>query len=183
MGNYIEVDIIRYVKQGIESGTMIPRQAEKIGRIIARQGSVGETVVSWSVDAEGKEVKERVDQVSVDPQTNQPGWIVTKADEHGNVIIDNNGHPNEWIIADSVFKSKYEPDPLNKFLYRPKGGPQLIVQINDNIIFRQGNSYMKIAAGGYLNVTNLDKIYGISRRDFEDTYIFIDVLRKKKTKH
>ena len=56
MENYIKVEVNHYVKQGIENGTMIPRQAEKFARIIARQGSVGETVVSWSVDSQGNEI-------------------------------------------------------------------------------------------------------------------------------
>ena len=106
--DYIKVEVLSYVKQGIENGTMVPRRAEKVARIIARQGNVGETVVSWSVDAQGNEIQEKVAQVQVDEQTNQPGWIATKVDEQGNVIIDNNGHSNEWIIYDSIFKKKYE---------------------------------------------------------------------------
>lgn len=66
MENFIKVDVTSYVKQGIENGTLIPRQAEKFSRITARQGNAGETVISWSVDAEGKEIQEKVAQVSVD---------------------------------------------------------------------------------------------------------------------
>jgi len=29
---------------------------------------------------------------------------------------------------------------------------------------------MKIAAGGYINITNISDMYGISQRDFTDTY-------------
>lgn len=39
---------------------------------------------------------------------------------------------------------------------------------------------MTIAAGGYINITNLDDVYAISKRDFEDTYKFVD--EKHKTK-
>lgn len=46
MENYIKVEVTSYVKQGIENGNMVPRQAEKFARIIARQGIVGETIVS-----------------------------------------------------------------------------------------------------------------------------------------
>lgn len=59
MESFIKVDVTSYVKQGIENGTLIPRQAEKFARITARQGNAGETVISWSVDAEGKNVKKR----------------------------------------------------------------------------------------------------------------------------
>ena len=54
MENYTKVDVTEYVKQGIANGTMEPRQAEKFARIIARQGTPGETVISWSVDTKYK---------------------------------------------------------------------------------------------------------------------------------
>ena len=41
MEGYTKVEVTNYVKQGIENGTMIPREAAKCARIIARQGSVG----------------------------------------------------------------------------------------------------------------------------------------------
>lgn len=179
MENYTKVDVIRYVKQGIESGIMVPRQAEKFARIIARQGNIGETVVSWSVDNNGKEIQEKVAQVQVDTKTNQPGWVVTKVDEQGNIILDNNGHINQWIIDDTTFKKKYEIDSENPCLCRPKGGPQVFVQIVDNIILNQWGNDMQIAAGGYINITNVDDMYGISQRDFDDTYRFIDQVQKR----
>lgn len=179
MEDYTKVEVVSYVKQGIENGTMVPRQAKKTARIVARPGIVGETVVSWSVDSQGNEIQEKVAQVQVDIQTNQPGWIVTKVDEQGNVIVDNNGHSNQWIIDDTTFKKKYEIDSENPSLYRPKGGFQIFVQITDNIILNQWGSDMQIAAGGYINITNVDDMYGISQRDFEDTYKFTDDLSKK----
>ena len=182
MDNYTKVEVTSYVKQGIENGTMVPRQPEKFARIIARQGTVGETVVSWSVDSQGNEIQEKVAQVQVDAQTNQPGWIATKVDEQGNIIVDNNGYFNQWIIDDTTFKKKYEVDPENPTLCKPKGGPQIFVQIIDNIILNQWGSDMQIAAGGYINITNVDDMYGISQRDFEDTYKFIDNLSKKGPK-
>ena len=182
MENYTKVEVTRYVKQGIENGTMVPRQAEKFARIIARQGDVDEIVISWSVDSQGNEIQEKVGQVQIDGQTNQPGWIVTKVDEQGNIIVDNNGHTNQWIIDDTTFKKKYEIDPENPSLHRPKGGPQIFVQITDNIILNQWGSDMQIAAGGYINITNIDDMHGISQRDFEDTYKFTDELSKKSSK-
>lgn len=179
MEEFTKVEVVSYVKKGIENGTMIPRQAEKFARIIAKQGKKGETVISWSVDSQGNEIQEKVAQVQVDEQTNQPGWIATKVDGNGNIIVDNNNHPNQWIIDDKTFRKKYEIDPENPNLCRPKGGTQIFVQISDNIILNQWGSDMKIAAGGYINITNVDDMYGISQRDFEDTYKFTDELEKK----
>jgi len=165
-----KVNVYEYVKKGLESGTLVPIEAEKFARIIARQGIVGEEVISWSVDAEGKEVKEKVDTVKLDKETKQPGWIATKLDENGYPIKDKNGHLNQWIIADSIFKEKYEIDPSYAYLFKPVGGPQIFVQFPDNIILEQWGSEMQIAAGGYINITNVNDMYGISARDFEDTY-------------
>ena len=159
---------------GIKNGTMIPKEAEKIDRIVAKQGQVGEKVISWSVDSLSHEIQEKVAYVQNDENTNQPGWIVTKVDEDGNIMLDNNNHVNQWIIEDSVFRKKYEIDPENPTLFKPKGGPQIFVQINDNIILNQWGEDMKIAAGGYINITNINDMYGISERDFNDTYQFTE---------
>ena len=109
-------------------------------------------------------------------KTNQPGWIATKVDEQGNVLMDSNGHINEWIIDDTTFKKKYEIDSENPNLCKPKGGLQVFVQISDNIILNQWGSDMQIA----INITNVNDMYGISQRDFEDTYKFIDELSIKR---
>ena len=174
MDNYTKVDVHQYVDMGIKNGTMIPKEAEKFARIVAKQGQVGEKVISWSVDSLGHEIQEKVAYVQNDENTNQPGWIVTKVDEDGNIMLDNNKHVNQWIIEDSVFRKKYEIDPENPTLFKPKGGPQIFVQINDNIILNQWGEDMKIAAGGYINITNINDMYGISERDFNDTYQFTE---------
>ena len=124
-------------------------------------------------------IQEKVAQVTIDEQTQEPGWIATKVNENGEPIIDNNNHLNNWIIDDSTFKKKYEVDPENPNLCKPKGGPQTFVEIPDNIILNQWGEDMAIAAGGYINITNPDDMYGISQRDFEDTYKYIDELDRK----
>ena len=179
MDNYIEVNIVDYVKKGLEDGTLVPVQAEKYARIVARQGNVGEEVVSWSVDSSGNEIKEKVDTVQLDPNTNEPGWIVTKATPEGDLVVDDNNHLNQWIIGDSTFRKKYEIDSDNPDLYKPTGGIQMFVQIPDNIILEQWGSKMQIASGGYINITNSNDMYGISERDFDDTYTIVGDPNKK----
>lgn len=170
MEDYKKVEVNSYVKEGLESRELLPFEAEKYARIIARPGTIGEIVVSWSVDANGDEIKEKEDQVKLDETTKNPGWVVTKANSTGEPVIDKNGHKNEWIIEDSVFQKKYEADSENKGIFKPKGGIQWFVKIPENIILNQWGSDMKIAKGGYINITNADDMYGISQRDFDDTY-------------
>lgn len=170
MEEFKKVNVYEYVKEGLTSGKLVPFEAEKFARIIAKQGVIGETVISWSVDSEGKELKEKEDVVSLDKETKQPGWIATKLDQNGYPIKDNNGHLNQWIIADSTFKRKYEIDLENPGLYKPTGALQIFVEIKDNIILEQWGSEMQIASGGFINITNIDDMYGISSRDFCDTY-------------
>ena len=179
MNDYKKVDITKYIQEGIRSGQMVPFTAIKYARIIARQGAIGETVVTWSVDSNGKEVKEKVAQVELDNETNNPGWVATKVDEDGQVIFDSNGHTNEWIIEDSKFRSKYEIDMENPSLFKPKGGLQIFVRITEDIILEQWGSEMLLSAGSYINITNPNDIYGISERDFNDTYKIIDEEHKK----
>lgn len=165
-----KVNVYEYVKEGLVSGKLQPIEAEKFARIIARQGTVGEVVISWAVDKDGNEIKEKEDSVTLDKDTKNPGWIATKLDENGYPVKDKNGHLNQWIISDSTFKKKYEIDEQNPSVFKPVGGPQIFVQIPDNIILEQWGSEMKIAAGGFINITKVDDMYGISERDFNDTY-------------
>ena len=174
MNEYKSVDVYQYVKDGLESGKMIPIKAEKYTRIIARVGVVGEKVISWNVDEAGNPIEEVVEEVKLDSKTGNPGWVVTKTSENGDIIIDNNGHDNSWIISDTNFRKKYEIENEELGLFKPTGGIQTFVRISENITFPKWGSAMKIAVGGYLNITNLDDIYGVSKRDFDDTYRIID---------
>lgn len=179
MEEYVKVDINNYVNEILKNSTVI--EAEKFARIIAKQGIEGEEVISWSIDQNNTAIIEKKDTVKKDEKGNL-GWIVIKADEDGNPIIDSNGHDNRWIIDNETFNKKYESDVKDSLLYKPKGGVQKFVQIKDNIILNQWGSDMKIAKGGYINITNKDDLYGISKRDFEDTYKIVNNIQKNSPK-
>lgn len=172
MKEYVKVDIKEYISEVLKNNSVV--EAEKFARKIAKQGSNGEKIISWSTDKDGYEVLEKRNFVRPDEKGNMP-WIVIKADSNGEPIIDENGHDNRWIIDNDTFNKKYERD-TDSFVYKPKGGIQRFVQINDNIILNQCGSDMKIAKGGFINITNPNKLYGISKRNFEDTYKIIDTL-------
>ena len=166
---FIKINVLEYVKEGLEKGTMVPKTAVKFARIIARQGQLGEEVKTFTQNG----LLEKISSVKTDEKTGMLGWIATKVDANGEIIVDEYGNKNQWIIDDSTFKRKYEIDPENPGLYKPVGGPQIFVEIQDNITLEQWGSEMNIEKGGYINITNPDDMYGISKRDFEDTYSFV----------
>lgn len=160
------IDIIAYVKAGIENGTLAFEEAKKFQRIIARQGQVGEKIqtilADGTVETEPREVK-------LDENTGQPGWVVKNV----------NG-PEQWIIEDSVFKKKYEIDPENPEIFKPKGGPMLAAQVSEPLTFHppmwSDGQIQNINAGAYILVDPTDNrdIYGIGEEEFHNTYQFVN---------
>lgn len=147
-------DIIQYVKERLAKGELTVEEAAKFARIQARQGRVGEEVVT--VTANGLE--ETKNTVKLDEKTGEPGWIVT------------NPGGEQYIVSDSVFKKKYEIDPENPSQYKPKGGPVLCARLDEDLDFDVSWGNMKIAKGGYLMLNKEDDVYGIQEEEFNDTY-------------
>ncbi len=165
MNEYKKVDVIQYVKKGIEDGTLSFAEAKKFQRIMARQGTVGEEIETILKDGT-QETEKRV--VKLDEKTNQPGWVVR-----------NINSPEEWIVEDGIFSKKYEIDPENPEVYKPKGGPMLAVQIKEDLEITPpnwGGDIQKINAGGYLlmDPENSNDIYGIGEEEFLITYKFVE---------
>lgn len=168
-GKYFVINNIHeYVKRRIEQNAQVVL-AEKMARIAARQGVSGEQIVSWSVDAVGNPVMEKTAEVNADDSGN-PGWVATKVDDDGYVIVDQNGNRNQWIISDSIFRKKYEADQLKPGLYKPVGGIQRFMRLEEAITVQQWGKEWNVDAGGYVNITKEDDYYVISQRDFNDTY-------------
>lgn len=183
MNEYKKVEVLKYVKEGLENGSFEPFEAEKFAKIYAIVGEVGEEVISWSVDQEGKPVVEKIATVSISEKTGRPGWIATKLGDDLEPVVDTNGHLNQWIIEDSTFVKKYEADDKSgENIYKPAGGVQIFVRINEDITIFQWGEEMTIAAGGYINITNPDDMYAISQRDFDDTYRPVSEELNKKLK-
>ena len=175
------VEVTKYVKELLESG-ILPITAVKNGCILARDGVVGEQIETWS-EKDGEACLERVSSVTLDPKTGKPGHVVTKATKTGEAIVDKHGHTNDWIIDDSVFQRKYVAAPeRGQGVYIPAGGPQIFIEIQEDITIHQWGEEMTIGKGGYINITNVDDMYGISARDFTDTYEIIQPSVKSKTK-
>lgn len=183
MSEYKKVNILEYVKEGLKNGTLVPRKAEKFARITARPGVKGEKVISWTVDKDEKPIVEKIDYVSLDEKTKKPGWVATKLGDDLQPVIDKHGHKNQWIIGDEKFQKKYELDRKGKYtVFRPTGGIQIFVEITEDIIVQQWGKEMKVAKGGYINITDVNDMYAISKRDFDDTYRFVDETPEQQVK-
>lgn len=148
-------NIAEYVKGEIKSGRLTVDEVAKFARIHARQGTLGEKIITKMANG----LEETRNTVVADEKTGEPGWVVT------------NPNGEEYIVPDSTFKKKYEIDPENPEQYKPKGGPVLSALINENIEFdAPWGEAMKIEAGGSLILNGPNDIYGIQKAEFENTY-------------
>lgn len=177
MKQYLTVDIGAYVREGIASGRLVPVSAVKYGRVLARRGENGEKLVTLTVGADGGELIESVGTVETDPLTGECGWIVTKADENGAPVIDRHGHKNQWIVSDSTFLRKYIPAEGTDGCYRPVPVCCRFVCLREDISFPFGDDVMYVDAGGYLNITDENAVYGVSEKDFYDTYRIVGEMK------
>ena len=170
MEDFIRVDVRDYVNKGIENGDLVPFWAIKYGRVRARRGNTGEVVNTYTDGG----ILERENQVSVDPQTGNPGWILTKCTPDGEIIIDEYGNKNEWIMDDSDFILEYSMVPNMDGVFMSVDGPQLFVQVLTDMVMVQGEKEMHVECGGFINITDYSSCYAISERDFNDTYRVMD---------
>ena len=85
-------DITEYVKEGIKTGKLPVDEVAKFARIQARQGKVGEEIVTKMANG----LEETINVVKLDEKTGNPGWVVTNPDGE------------QYIIEDSTFQKKYE---------------------------------------------------------------------------
>ena len=148
-------NISEYVREGIKSGRLTVNEVAKFARIHARQGTLGEEIITKMSNG----LEETKNFVKIDEKTGELGWIVTNPDGE------------QYIVDDSTFKKKYEIDPENPSQYKPKGGPVLSSPINEHIEFEAPwGETMKIECGGSLVLSGPNDIYGIQKDEFEHTY-------------
>lgn len=154
------IDVKKYVEQLFNSGKK-PFMAKKSANVIAVKADGGEKV---DVYTKNGNLQSR--------QTAKQGDIIlTRADQNGKPVIDSNGHKNSWIVPYDKFSKKYDlKNPIKKGVYAPIGGPQKFIQIDKDISFNASWGLQNIKAGGYLNISDQNDIYGIAKQEFEQTY-------------
>lgn len=163
--NSIAIDPAKYAKRLMDEGAAI-YEAKKFGTIIVRKGMIGETVTTYSTNGSSAEIEDR-------PIENDDQYIVTKADEMGNPLIDDFGHTNTWIMSGDTLNRKYEESGIDG-IYKAKGTVQLFIQIPEDISISQWGVIENIKKGGFLNITDMNKVYGVSYQDFNNSYAFTE---------
>lgn len=108
-----------------------------------------------------------------------PGDVIAKrANPDGTAFTDANGHMNIWKMNPDCFYFRYDIEQLGETeeLCYPRKDRLLFLQVKENIAiyFQHGKEREMVSqvidAGGYLNITDMDSIYGISEHEFEETY-------------
>ena len=143
--------------------------AKKNGGVIARVGKEGEEIRTFVSNG----ILETINCVKRD-KNGDLGIVATTADSFGNRIIDENGHMNTYIIERKTFEEKYldsERVTETDQLFNPRGGTQRFIQTNEDISFlAPWGEEEHLKAGGFLNITDPNSIYGIAYEEFILTY-------------
>ena len=89
----------------------------------------------------------------------------------GDWIVTNPGG-ERYVVAAAKFPKKYEPCPeLGEGWFKPTGGVQKFMTAPRDFNFIcSWNEEQFIAAGGFINITDLGDIYGVAREEFLSTY-------------
>lgn len=148
-------------------------EARKTGSVKVRRVSEKERLITYSQGG----------IIEADETVNPGSYILMKVERDGTPIVDEYFHTNCWQASAETLLKKYdvssERDIVNGMILQPKGGMQKFVFVNRNITIMvpwgENGSMIpqNIERGGVLNVTDENDIYGVSSRDFKDTYEII----------
>lgn len=157
-------DILSYAEKMLQKNCDII-WAYKKSLVIARNAQEGERVITYASDGGIETIN-----------TARKGDVVlTKAGPDGKAIIDVHGHVNSWIIPEEKFIRKYDTKhPVHENVFKPKNCEQQFIKVEEDIKFdAPWGETQNLESGGYLNISCLADIYGVSVKDFNDTYVVI----------
>lgn len=144
-----KIEMKNFVENAIANGAEVKNYA-KFARIQAVQAQGGEAIETILADGTRETTN----------TANAGDWIVT------------NPGGEQYIVPGAKFPKKYEPAPeIGEGWFKPTGGVQKFMELSEDTSFVcSWDEEQFIAAGGMVNVTSLDDIYGIARGEFFDTY-------------
>lgn len=157
----------KYAQYLIDKGYEI-NLAVKGAPVIARQITEpeGETVVT--IVKGGEETTNHGD----------PGdWVVINADAETKtpIAVDTKGTLNRYIIKAEDFPKLYDVSSIGDDGFaKPLGTPRKVIRISESIAIEPSwGGEQLIRAGGVLNITNPDDVYGVAKDEFEQTHTII----------
>lgn len=155
---HIEFRAVENMKDYILGGGFEAKTYQKKGEIRARQGVIGETVITVMSDG-----MEETKNTVVEDENGKPGWVVT------------NPSGEQYIVKDAVFCKKYEKIEGTQDGFRPVWCPVTAVQIGENISFvAPWGENMNVVAGGYVVFDKEYKdVYGVQESEFNETYVLV----------
>ena len=176
---HVDTGVIKLYRRGLEDPVLSQRELKailgnpelmsklfgevdtyaKYARIQATQAKGGEGIVT--ILADGTRETSNVAKAGE--------WIVT------------NPGGEQYIVPADKFAKKYEAAAeLGEGWFKPKGTPQKFRQIKvDMKIKATWGEEQVLKRGAYINVTNMDDLYGVGRQEFYDTYKTIKVLYRE----
>jgi len=159
-------ELLNYVKELQSKPYGHTVKAEKKGIVIAREAKENEELDVYTKNGnfEGHETAQKGDM------------ILTRANDDGTPYVDDYSHINSWKVSRETFEKKYDTaNPIKEGVYKPASGVQLFIQINDDISFdAPWGERQNIRTHGYLNITDLNDLYGIAEEEFKETYKYIE---------
>ena len=136
-----------------------PVHARKVGYVSARQASASEAIETFSNGKESQDVA-------------MPGdWIVTNMSADREIIRDESGRENTYVIRAAKFPTLYDRDEgSTEFgtIYKSKSRVEAIHLTGGFEILAPWNE-MQRSADGYLLLAGAE-VYGNARETFEATY-------------
>ena len=120
-----------------------------------RPAIVGEEVITYIKDKNTNALIEETRQI---------------VKEENLVIITNPGGENYLVKKDIVENNYVKGDKEGDYIAKAK--PRKVIEIDENISFTAPwGETMNLQAGAWLNIDNMDKIYGINPEEFYETHI------------
>lgn len=165
--SYETVNAAQYVEY-LKSNGAKTISAKKSGYVIARKAVPGEKIEVCISNGNSE-----VTEAAAEGQ-----WLLTRADDKGEPVIDKFGHKNEWFVDDETFRKKYDTANMgaNGFV-KPSGVSQTFIETDRDIAImvpwgENGSLVPQIIdKGGFLNIEDPTAIYGIAKEEFFETYM------------
>lgn len=160
---YNEVDILNYVNHLSTYGNMNVIHAEKIERVIAAQD-----------------------------ENNKDNYVLTIVDKNNKKILDDRGNFTSYYLNKEDLELLY--DHVEDNIYTSVPVTFKFVEVQHDIrfvpnLFTDNKPTFKISGifqqankGDYLNISNEDDIYAISKKEFNDYYYILEDKEKSKSK-